>query len=80
MATVTLKNIPDELYDQIKQSARTNRRSINSEIIMCIEMTLRGRKIDPAKVIAAARALRRRTSGHLFTEKEITKAKNTGRP
>jgi hypothetical protein len=47
---------------------------------MCIEKTLRGRKIDPEKVLAAARALRRRTTGYLFTEKEITKVKSSGRP
>lgn len=80
MATVTLKNIPDELYDQIRQSAKTNRRSINSEIITCIEKALRDRKIYPEKIIAAASALRKKTGGHLFTEKEITKVKNAGRP
>jgi len=80
MATITLKNIPDDLYDQIKQSARSNRRSINSEIITCIEHTLRGRKIDPEKLLAAARALRKKTPSYLFTEKEITKVKRSGRP
>jgi plasmid stability protein len=80
MATVTLKNIPDELYDQIKKSASTNRRSINSEIIMCVELALKGRKIDAEKVLAAARALRKRTRGYLFTEKDITKVKKSGRP
>lgn len=80
MATVTLKNIPDDLYDQIKQSALTNRRSINSEIITCIEKTLRGRKKDPKTVLAAARALRKKIPRHLFTENEITKIKSTGRP
>ncbi len=80
MATITLKNIPDSLYKQIKQSAESNRRSINSEIITCIEKALRGRKINPEKIIAAASALRKKSSGHLFTEKEITKVKNAGRP
>ncbi len=80
MATVTLKNIPDDLYDQIKQSAMTNRRSINSEIITCIEQTLKGRKVNPKTILAAARALRKKTSGQLFTEKGITKIKNAGRP
>jgi plasmid stability protein len=80
MATITLKNIPDDLYNQIKKSARSNRRSINSEIIMCVELALKGRKIDPEKVLAAARALRKKTRDYLFTEKDITKAKNAGRP
>jgi hypothetical protein len=76
----TLKNIPDSLYDQIKQSAESNRRSINSEIITCIEKALKGRKINPDKILAAARALRRKTPRHLFTEKDIVKVKNVGRP
>ena len=80
MATITLKNIPDSLYDQIKRSAQSNRRSINSEIITCIEKALRGRKIDPDKFLSAARALRKKTSGHLFTEKDITKVKSASRP
>ncbi len=80
MATITLKNIPDSLYDQIKQSAKSNRRSINSEIITCIEKALRSRKINPDKVLAAARVLRKKTPAHLFKEKDITKVKNTGRP
>ena len=80
MATVTLKNIPDDLYDQIKHSAQTNRRSINSEIITCIEQSLRGRKVNPKTILAAARALRKKTSGQLFTEAGITKIKNAGRP
>ena len=80
MATVTLKNIPDSLYNQIKQSAKSNRRSINSEIITCIEKALRGRKINPDNILSAARALRKKTHGHLFTEKDITKVKSAGRP
>ncbi len=80
MATITLKNIPDSLYDQIKQSAASNRRSINSEIITCIEKALRGRTVNPDKILAAARTLRKKTAGHLFTEKSITKVKSAGRP
>ncbi len=37
MATITVKKFPDELYDRLKQSAGANRRSINSEVIVCIE-------------------------------------------
>jgi hypothetical protein len=33
-ATITVKNIPDELYDLLKQSAEANHHSINSEIIV----------------------------------------------
>ena len=37
MATMTIKNIPDELYEELKQRAAANRRSINNEVIVLIE-------------------------------------------
>ena len=37
MASITVKNIPDELYARLKAVAESNRRSINGEIIVCIE-------------------------------------------
>ena len=36
MATITVKNIPDALSEQLKLVAKANRRSINSEVIACI--------------------------------------------
>lgn len=35
--TLTLKNIPDEVYDRLRLSAATHRRSLNSEAIVCLE-------------------------------------------
>ena len=37
MATLTLKNIPDELHARLKESAERNRRSLNSEILVRLE-------------------------------------------
>ena len=37
MATITLKNIPDELHALLRKSAEKNRRSLNSEILMRLE-------------------------------------------
>ncbi len=79
MATVTVKNIPDELYDRLKSIAATNRRSINSEIIMCIENTVLSHRINPDKVIENARQLRQTTAGHLISDEEFNKAKTEGR-
>jgi plasmid stability protein len=42
MTTITIKGIPHELYERIKQSAAEHRRSINSEVIVCLERSLRG--------------------------------------
>ncbi len=37
MLTLTLKNIPEDLHAQLKESAGKNRRSLNSEILMRLE-------------------------------------------
>ena len=79
MATVTVKNIPDELYDRLKSVAEINRRSINSEIIMCIENNVISRRINPDEVLENARQLRQLTAGHLISDKEFNKAKTEGR-
>ena len=36
-ATITLKNIPDELHLRLKQSAALNRRSLHSELLVRLE-------------------------------------------
>ena len=38
--TLTLKNIPDEVYQRLKASAESHRRSLNSEAIVCLESVL----------------------------------------
>ena len=79
MATVTVKNIPDELYERLKSAAEANRRSINSEIIMCIENNVISRRINLDEVLENAHQLRRLTAGHPITHEELNQAKSEGR-
>jgi len=37
MASITIRNIPDELLDKIKERAKRERRSLNNEIIKILE-------------------------------------------
>jgi plasmid stability protein len=80
MATLTIKNIPDELYEKLKKSAEANRRSINSEIIVCIERTVASHRVNPDAVIAEAQTLRSLTVGHPVENDEFNQAKAAGRP
>jgi len=80
MPAITVKNIPEDLYLRLKQAARSNRRSINSEIIVCLERQLRSRVIDPESVLASARKLREKTAAHPIGEREFSEAKAAGRP
>jgi predicted transcriptional regulator len=79
MPTVTVKNIPTDLYDRLKQLAQANRRSINSEIIACIEQSVYIRKLDPDAFLANARALREKTSDYKISDEEFNQAKSAGR-
>ena len=80
MATLTLKNIPDNLYNQLKEAARLHRRSINSEIIYCVERTISPHEINVAEHLAMARQLRAKTANYLLTDEDINNVKSEGRP
>lgn len=80
MPTITVKNIPAELYESLKERAHEHRRSINSETIVCLEQSLRTRRASPKEILAKARVLRKKTKGIFLTDEILAKAKNTGRP
>ncbi len=50
--TLTLKNIPDELHWRLKVSAEMHRRSLNSEVIICLETVLLPSKLPPGERLA----------------------------
>ena len=79
MATITVKNIPDALYEQLKQTAQLHRRSINSEIIVCIEQMIGGQPIDLEMTLARAQVLREKTSAYPISDEAFTEAKTAGR-
>jgi plasmid stability protein len=79
MATVTVKNMPDEVYMRLKLVAEKNRRSINSEIIVCIENAVTSRRINPDEMLENARRLRQLTAGNLISNDEFNLAKAEGR-
>lgn len=37
MASITVKDIPDELYQRFKETAQQDRRSLNAEVIVAME-------------------------------------------
>jgi plasmid stability protein len=80
MATVTLKNIPDEIYVRLKATAQRHRRSLNSEIIVCLERSLRPTAVRVEDVLVAARRLRARVGGPALSLEEIAAARRQGRP
>lgn len=77
--TLTLKNIPDEIYGQLRMSADKNRRSLNSEAIICLEAALLPGRLSPTERLARARALRADLPKNVFKARDIAQFKRAGR-
>jgi plasmid stability protein len=75
MANITLKNIPDKAYELLKERAKRNQRSINSEIIMAIKIHMHLEKPNPDEILAKAREFRSKIKVKLSPE-EIENAIN----
>ncbi len=78
-ATLTLKNIPDDVYARLKFSAETHRRSMNSEAIVCLETVLLPTKLTSAERLARARHLRAALGKTKFRASDIDALKREGR-
>lgn len=77
--TLTLKNIPDAVYERLKQSAEANRRSMNSEAIVCLETVLLTNRPTPAERLEQIRALRSSLPQGKFLPRDIDAFKRQGR-
>lgn len=77
--TLTLKNIPDDVYARLKASAEVHRRSLNGEAIVCLEAVLCPNVLTTAERLARARALRARLAPTQFHALEIDAFKREGR-
>jgi len=80
MATLTVKNIPDDLYEKLKQRAKARNRSVNKEIIVCIQEALESRRMDPESFVARIEALHRQMQAPPLTDRMLRRAKTEGRP
>jgi len=78
--TITLKNIPDDIYARLKEAADAHHRSLNSEVIACLERTLLPTRVPAQERLARARQLRQGIATGKFGTAEIDKAIDQGRP
>ena len=77
--TLTLKNIPDEVYDRLKSSAEAHRRSLNSEAIVCLEAVLLPGRMSVAERLDRARTLRSSLPMGKIKARDIDEFKREGR-
>jgi antitoxin FitA len=78
--TLTLKNIPDELYERLKGAAEIHRRSLNSEALACLETVLQPRGVTPAERLKRIQELRLSLPQKGFRASDIRALKQQGRP
>ncbi|HUF11503.1 MAG TPA: Arc family DNA-binding protein [Longimicrobiales bacterium] len=79
MPSLTIKNLPETLYERLKLSAERNRRSLNSEVILRLEEAIGLRAFDPDRYLAEARELRERLTEVYLSDADIAELKEHGR-
>lgn len=79
-ATMTLKNIPNDVYNRLRAAAKLHRRSLNSEAIVCLEAILIPDKVKPNERLARAREMRSRLPPGKFRTRGVRAFKDEGRP
>ena len=78
---VTIKNMPPKLYEKLKARAAAHRRSVNSEVIGCLEEVLIRQRLSTEELLKKLEELRNRVSdAPPLTDEFLRKAKEEGRP
>lgn len=80
MPSLTIKNLPESLYSRLKEQARLHRRSLNSEVIACLETLLLPTTVEPDEYLARLDELQRRLDLTPPNETLLADAKADGRP
>jgi plasmid stability protein len=80
MPVLTIKGIPEPLYARLKRRAALHRRSLNREIIVCLEQAANLPEVDPQTWLAETDRLRERLTLPPLTERRLHRAKAAGRP
>ena len=79
MATITLKDIPQNVHKALKQRAKRSGRSLNREVLAILVSSVMPRKVDVDAYLVEIRHHRESLPGRL-TDDLLEDAKRTGRP
>lgn len=75
--SITVKNIPEPLLERLRAAAERSNRSLNRQIIDCLERDLMPSRVDVEATLAHARRLRER--GPKLALAELHRMKRRGR-
>lgn len=79
MPTLTIKGLPEPIYERLKAQAEAHRRSLNGEIIHCLERAVGAARFEPEAWLSDVRAFREGTGVKPLSERALRDARNTGR-
>ena len=65
MATITIKNLPDSIHGALKERARLHGRSLNGEVVSCLQSSVSVSRIDVTKVLESVDQVRSSDSTQL---------------
>jgi len=84
MSTITVRDLPADLHDALRESAEHHRRSLNAEILFRLEQSVRaGRRLTIEEIKRSNEEFHeqlRRDGVPSITDEEITRYKRQGRP
>jgi len=78
MNNITVKNIPDKIHKRLKERSKHTHRSINSEIIACLEEVLLDNKKEVEEILTRSEEIRSRLNFEISLT-DLEEAKNSGR-
>jgi antitoxin FitA len=79
LPTLTIKGLPEPIYRRLKAQAEANRRSLNGEIIACLERSVGTAPFDAAAWLADVEAFRERSVVQPLSDEEMRAARRMGR-
>jgi len=79
MATLTLKNVPEQLIARLREAATRNNRSLNREVITQLETSNGATPRDVGAMLGEIRAVRERMTGVYVTDAAVRDARAEGR-
>ena len=79
MPSLTLRNIPDPVYERLKVLADRNRRSLNNEVLTRLERSVGGAVLDVEAEIARVERLHKLYRGPSVTPERLRAMMEAGR-
>lgn len=79
LPTLTIKGLPEPIYLALKARAESNHRSLNGEIIACLERVVGAAPFDPAAWLADVTAFQQHSGALAMTDEELRTARRLGR-